>query len=696
MVVVLLANGFEELEAITPVDVLRRNNIDVRTVSITNEKLITGTHGIQIATDLIASDVPLDGIDMLILPGGMPGVKNLDASPITKIFIDATLKNKGRLAAICAAPSIFGKHGMLTNIKATCFPGFESEMHNAILSSNNVVTDGIFTTAKDYKAAGAFADELVRICDQLGLKPHDENEEPVDVTEEDDALNFDDLLDFDFDDLFEIPEESENEPLSEDPISPRDVDNAEIASDVKTIIDTLASFNVTATIRGIDVGPRIARYEIVPGKGVKINSITNLYSDLALSLCKEGIRMEAPIPGKAAIGLEVPRSKPEILKLSEMFECEEYTSSEVKTLVPIGKDVAGNPIFGNVASFPHALISGATGMGKSVFINSILTSLISKNTPEDLKLILIDPKRVEFRNYDAIPHLLTPVITEPLEAAAALTWATEEMERRYGMIEAARVRNIETYNDKVKDAPELGSPMHRIVIVIDELADLMMQVRNPIEDHIMRIAQKARAAGIHLIIGTQRPSPNVITGVIKANIPTRVCFRVTSQVDSRTVLDLKGAECLLARGDMLYWPVGASAPIRAQSPFISDEEVEEITDKLREAGATYDTAATEAIKQIAKNISEKYRAQVNYDEEEEEDSLLNNNTFLDAVELAITSKKVSTSLLQRKLSIGYGKAAKFIDTMEELGIVSEPHGQKPRDVLMTLKEWQEKLERVKL
>ena len=702
MVIVLLANGFEELEAITPVDVLRRNNIDVRTVSITNEKLITGTHGIQIATDLIASDVPLDNIDMLILPGGMPGVKNLDASPITKIFIDATLKNKGRLAAICAAPSIFGKHGMLTNIKATCFPGFEGDLLNAIVTDKDVVTDGVFTTARDYKAAGAFADELVRVCDKLGIKPRDENElVELKFEEDEEDVAFNKLFGFSLDDLFTEPVyeedevedgDTENTDLVDCELNVSDEDELdEISRDANNIINILASFGVKASIKGVDRGPRITRYEVVPAKGVKVNSITNLFADIQLNLGKEGIRMIAPIPGKSAIGIEVPNRKPTLVRLSELEECEEYTSSSVDTFVPIGKDVAGNPVFADLAKFPHALICGATGMGKSVLINSILTSLISKSSPENIKLILIDPKKVEFSNYANIPHLLTPIVHEAADAAAALTWAVNEMEHRYDLIETSKVRNIEAYNEKVEALGE-GEKMPRILIVIDELADLMMQLRDPIEDLIMRIAQKARAAGIHLIIGTQRPSPNVITGVIKANIPTRISCKVSSQVDSRTIFDISGAESLLNRGDMLYWPVSMSSPMRVQAAFISDYEVEERTAALKVENPEYNTEITDAIKEYAKKVvSAQRRAFV---EEDEEESLLSNQQFLDAVELAIRSQKVSTSLLQRKLSIGYGKAAKMIDAMEELGIISEPKGQKPRDVLMSMDEWHEALSRL--
>ena len=693
MVIVLLANGFEELEALTPVDVLRRNNIDVRTVSITNDKLVTGTHGIQVAADLLSSDVPLDQVDLLILPGGMPGVKNLDVSPITQMFIDATLRNNGRLAAICAAPSIFGKHGMLTNIKATCFPGFEGEMHNAILMNTAVVTDGIFTTARDYRAATAFADELVRVCDSMSIMPHDESEadeEPVSG-----VLEFDFSL-LDESELIEITKEEEDH--ADCTVAPIDLlglndktdgdDTSEITETANIIIETLSAFGVSATIRGVDRGPRITRYEIVPAKGVKVNSVVSLYHDIALNLAKEGIRMEAPIPGKSAIGLEVPNSKPEIVRLGELISSETFTEAKSKTFVAIGKDVAGEPVFGDIAKLPHLLISGATGMGKSVCINTILTSLLYKASPDELKFILIDPKMVEFRGFAELPHLLVPVVTEAKEAAASLMWATEEMERRYELIEKAEVRNIDAYNEKVSN-DKSAEILPKIVIVIDELADLMMQVKDPVEDLIMRIAQKARAAGIHLIIGTQRPSVQVITGCLKANIPSRITCKVTSQVDSRTVLDMAGAEKLLNRGDMLYWPVDKTMPIRVQGAFISDSEVEDVISFIKNKYTDY-SYDSDAVAEIAK-AAEKIKSKLVADVDDESAELTDNQCFLDAVELAINSQKVSTSLLQRKLSIGYGKAAKFIDAMEEMGIISGPNGQKPRDVLISLDEWHEML-----
>ena len=748
MVIVLLANGFEELEAITPVDVLRRHNVDVRTVSITSDRLVTGTHGIQVAADLLASDVPLTDIDMLVLPGGMPGVKNLDASTVTKNFIEATLKNGGHLAAICAAPSIFGKHGMLTNIKATCFPGFEGEMLNAILEDTDVITDGVFTTARDYKAASAFADELVKICDILGILPHDESEvetvsDEVIELENDPPEKLEDISELldslltefekEEEELSSVLDDAFDEVVSEtkadhakissiplnyqlpslDLLHAADCeisDTAEIARNANTIIETLASFNVEASIKGIDRGPRFIRYAITPAKGVKVNSILRLYDDVALCLGKEGVRMQAPIPGTTSIGLEVPCDVPKTVFLREILECDEYANSSCKTLAAIGKDIAGSPIVYDLTKLPHLIVGGATGMGKSVCINSILASILYKARPDEVNFILIDPKKVEFRPYENLPHLITPVITECKAAAGALAWAIDEMEHRYSLIEKANVRNVDAYNDKLQSGAIEGKYLPKIFIVIDELADLMMQVRDPIEDLIMRIAQKARAAGIHLIIGTQRPSVQVITGVIKANIPSRISFKVASQVDSRTIFDMAGAEKLLNRGDALFLPVSLNQPIRVQCPFISDREVEEIVEHVKGEcpDACYNEEVAEYISDYVAKLNEEAsrRRSRRRRKDEDEDApfpfsfsdttedenafdLLGDETFLNAVELSLRARKVSTSLLQRKLSIGYGKAAKYIDAMQEFGIVSEPNGQKPREVLITLEEWEE-------
>ncbi len=473
----------------------------------------------------------------------------------------------------------------------------------------------------------------------------------------------------------------------------------EIQENADRLIDTLSSFNVTASIKGVDRGPRITRYEVVPAKGVKVSSIMNLQDDIALSLAADGIRMEAPIPGKSAVGVEIPNKKASTVRLRELLETEDFRSMKSKTAICIGKDVAGQPVINDISKMPHLLIAGATGMGKSVCINSLLISILYKARPDEVKLIMIDPKQVEFTMYNGIPHLLIPVVSDAKQAAGALMWAVEEMERRYNLLNPLCVRNVDAYNEKVTADPSLGEPMSKIIIVIDEFADLMLQVKDPVENLVMRIAQKARAAGIHLIVGTQRPSTNVITGTIKANIPSRISCKVASNVDSRTVLDAVGAEKLLNKGDMLFSYAGAIKPLRVQGAFVADSEVESIMAHLKQFsnGASYDEAVMEEIKRAADKCSKKGSGgAADYDDGESEGSgegYLNDRQFLDAVDVAINARKISTSLLQRKLSIGYGKAAKFIDVMCDMGIIGEPNGQKPRDVLISADEWHEKLAR---
>ena len=480
-------------------------------------------------------------------------------------------------------------------------------------------------------------------------------------------------------------------------------DRSEIQVNTNILIDTLASFGVTASIKGVDRGPRITRYEVVPARGVKVSAVTKLFNDIVLALGKEGVRMEAPIPGKSAIGFEIPNGNPKTVRLRELLESDEFKNPATPTFIAVGKDVAGGAVFDDVRKYPHALVCGATGTGKSVFINSLLISMLYHAHPDDLKLIMIDPKIVEFTMYVDIPHLLIPVINDAKQAAGALIWAVQEMERRYALLNEKKVRNIDGYNEKVKFDPSLGEPLPKIVIVIDELADLMMQAKqtaNTVEDQIARLAQKARAAGIHLLLGTQRPDVKVITGKIKANIPTRIACKVTSQVDSRTIFDESGAEKLLGKGDMLYWPGDKGAALRVQGAFVSDEEVESVMNFLKSQSPanTYDDEIFAAINKNANDLSKDTSADSDDDDEagERGGGCYSDPQFLDAVELAIRSRKISTSLLQRKLSIGYGKAAKYIDTMQDIGVVSEPNGQKPRDVLITMDEWNEKLSRVAL
>ena len=540
----------------------------------------------------------------------------------------------------------------------------------------------------------------------------DNEEEYEDEPEEEDEAEEDDLPPFDDAKDVSKPEKKASEApdysnYAPPPLtllkSPPEVDDSnateEIQCNSEKLIDTLASFNVNASIKGVDRGPRITRYEVVPARGVKVSQVTSLFDDITMNLASEGIRMEAPIPGQSAIGFEIPNAHPATVFLRSLIESDEFATSKSDTFSCIGKDVTGNPVFFDIAKAPHLLIAGATGMGKSVCINSILVSMLCKARPDELKLILVDPKKVEFQVYEKIPHLLVPVVTDVKQAAGALSWACEQMEKRYELMMSIAVRNIDAYNERVAEDPSLGEPMTKIVIVIDELNDLMMAARDPVEGLITRLAQKARAAGIHLIIGTQRPSVNVITGVIKANIPSRLSCKVSSNVDSRTIIEQAGAEKLLDKGDALFWPVGKPKPLRVQCAFVSDKEVEAVMKYLcsQSTGNTYSEEILAEINSAAQKCMAPKKGKESYDDDGDDgassDGYYNDAKFIEAVEIAVRSKKISTSLLQRRLSIGYSKAAKYIDVMEDLGIVSEPNGQKPRDVLIDMDEWKERLSR---
>ncbi|WP_128894353.1 DNA translocase FtsK [Longirhabdus pacifica] len=439
---------------------------------------------------------------------------------------------------------------------------------------------------------------------------------------------------------------------------------------------TFESFGVRAKVLEVVRGPSVTRYEIQPDIGVKVSKIVSLTDDIALALAAKGIRMEAPIPGKSAIGIEVPNSEVSIVTMREVMETNEFQKSDAKLSIAFGRDISGQPIIANLAKMPHLLVAGATGSGKSVCINGIITSILYKAKPEEVRLLMVDPKMVELNMYNGIPHLLAPVVTDPKKASLALRKVVKEMEKRYEQFSKSGTRNIEGYNAHVKKVgEETGEkPLPYIVVIVDELADLMMVAANDVEDAICRLAQMARAAGIHLIIATQRPSVDVITGVIKANIPSRIAFGVSSQVDSRTILDSIGAEKLLGRGDMLFLPVGASKPIRVQGAFLSDEEVEKVVHFVLEQGkADYE------------ETSEFHITEVKQEEKEEfEDEL-----FDQAVRIVLEAKQASVSLLQRRMRVGYTRAARLIDSMENRGIVGPYEGSKPREVLLTLLQYEE-------
>ena len=464
----------------------------------------------------------------------------------------------------------------------------------------------------------------------------------------------------------------------------------ELHENANKLVSVLASFNVKARIVGATRGPTVTRYELLPEAGTRVRSIENLAPDIALNLAATGVRIEAPIPGKAAVGIEVPNKSAEIVYLRTLLETEQFRQSASKITAALGEDVTGTPIVFDIKKMPHLLIAGATGMGKSVCINCLLVSLLYKAKPDEVKLILIDPKKVEFNLYNGLPHLLVPVVSDPKKAAGSLSWAVNEMERRYGLIEAVNAKDIASYNAKTKDDPNYEF-LPQIVIVIDELADLMATASKDVETSISRIAAKARAAGMHLIIGTQRPSVDVITGVIKANIPSRIAFTTASMVDSKTIIDQGGAEALIGRGDMLYNPVGAK-PTRVQGAFVDEKEVEDIVDYIKEhnkEGAAYSDDVMQQIEVAAAQCGDKKGGgAAAADGDDEGDPLVQQ-----ALAVAFESGKISTSLLQRRLSVGYGRAAKIIDRLEELGYVSAPEGQKPRELLITEQDYMERVMR---
>ncbi|MBO5883116.1 MAG: DNA translocase FtsK [Clostridia bacterium] len=462
----------------------------------------------------------------------------------------------------------------------------------------------------------------------------------------------------------------------------------ELKENARNLVETLKSFRVGVKEITYSRGPTITRYELKPEVGIRVRAIANLVDDIALSLATSGVRIEAPIPGKPAVGIEVPNRTRATVYLRDLIESPKFTESKSKLTACLGMDVGGNPIHFDIGKMPHLLIAGTTGSGKSICINCIIVSILYKAKPEELKLILIDPKKVEFNMYKNIPHLYCPIVSEPKKAAGALASAVGEMERRFELIEKAGVRDIASYNAAAENNPDMEFMPH-MVIIIDELADLMMTARDEVESSICRIAQKARAAGIHMILGTQRPSVDVITGLIKANVPSRIACTVMSQVDSRTIIDVAGAESLIGRGDMLFAPVGASKPMRVQGAFVSEVEIDKIVSFVKENNgqARYNTEFINRIEEEAAKCGMGKKGASSMSDFPSSDGDGGDNKLRDAIKLAVEEGKISTSLMQRRLGVGYGRAAKIIDTMEELGYVSKPDGNKPRRVLLTMDEF---------
>ena len=457
------------------------------------------------------------------------------------------------------------------------------------------------------------------------------------------------------------------------------------------LVDTLKSFGVTVRITGIFRGPSVTRYEIQPAAGIKVSKITGLADDIALSLAAQGVRIEAPIPGKPAIGIEVPNSHKDTVSLREILESDIFRSSKSKLAFAVGRDIAGNAVIGDIARLPHMIIAGATGSGKSVCTNSIIMSILYHATPEEVKLILIDPKIVEFTVYEGIPHLLIPVVTDPKKAAGALNWAVQEMQRRYNLFAENSVRDLGDYNAAAAQPNSPLEPMPQIVVIIDELADLMMTTSKEVEDAICRLAQKARAAGMHLIIATQRPTTDIITGLIKANIPSRIALSVMSQVDSRTILDTGGAEKLLGHGDMLYLPNGKIKPVRVQGCFTSTKEIEKVVDFIK--SQTQSEYSNEIMEQVEQNIpvtKAEGKAKEQRKDSGEPEPGSDEDIFERAIEVVVEAGQASTSSLQRRLKLGYARAARIMDELEEKGIIGPYEGAKPRRVLMSKEQLAER------
>ena len=459
--------------------------------------------------------------------------------------------------------------------------------------------------------------------------------------------------------------------------------SGELKENAQRLIETLRSFNVNATITDISRGPTVTRYELKPAAGVRISKITNLADDIALNLAATHVRIEAPIPGKAAVGIEVPNTVKNTVSMRELIDTPEFYEQRSLLSAGIGKDIAGNCVYCDIAKMPHLLVAGTTGSGKSVCMNSIITSILYRAKPDEVKFLMIDPKQVEFSKYANIPHLLVPVVTDPRKAAGALGWAVSEMLQRYQKLSQVGVRDIEGYNKYVQKHEDMES-MPKLCLFIDEFADLMMAAPKEVEDSVCRLAQMARAVGMHLVIATQRPSVDVITGLIKANISSRIALTVSSQIDSRTILDAAGAEKLLGHGDMLYNPIGASKPLRVQGCFISDEEVEALCDFVKNQGESqYDEEIAKEIE--AKAVQDKKSSPFEDDGDAEQLDVL----FDKAVDIVLETGTASTSFLQRKLSVGYARGAKIIDQLEEKGIIGPANGSKGREILINRQQWLE-------
>lgn len=599
-----------------------------------------------------ASDVPPSEVPFDLVPPVSAEHEEVSAAPVEGASADAA----PALDNIFADDAVIAAGGV--------------SMNTSVLEKDVIDTSG----SKDTRSAFSDADNdedpgLEVISGRLTVTPRPTQEE-----------------------LYEYPS---TELLTADPNPTTYTVTDELKATAVKLVDTLSKFGVRTKITNISCGPTITRYELQPELGIRVKSIQNLSDDIALHLAASGVRIEAPIPGKDAVGIEIPNKTVSTVYIRDLIENPQFRTLKSRVSVCLGMDVAGSPVYMDIAKMPHLLIAGATGMGKSVCINTFIISILYKARPDEVKFILIDPKKVEFNMYKKIPHLLVPVVSDPKKAAGALMWAVSEMERRYVLIEEVGARNITGYNETIKDDPE-KTKMCQIVIIIDELADLMMTARDEVETSICRLAQKARAAGMYLVIGTQRPSVDVITGLIKANIPSRIACTVASQVDSRTIIDVSGAEKLIGRGDMLFVPVGSLKPIRVQGAFVSDAEVTAVAEFLSShVGAEYDKSIIEDIEREAAHCGEKKKGRADTSSSDEDDARGGNDLadsdemIMPAIQVAVSAGQLSTSLLQRKLSLGYARAARIVDILEQMGVVSAFEGSKPRRVLITEQQYLE-------
>ncbi len=641
MIAVLLANGFEEIEALTPVDVLRRAGADVRLVGMT-DKVAVGAHGISVVCDMLPCEVELAGVEAVIFPGGMPGAVNLDKHEFTDKIISAVIKNGGHIGAICAAPLVLGRRGLLKGKRAVCYPGFEGELTGALIQSEPVVTDGNITTANGMPSSLAFAEELANII--TGRK------------------------------VFEAAKSGN---------APHDIMEDE---DAKLLSDTLKEFKIPAEIKGkIETG-QFTRYEISVSSGICSAKIFDLQTDIELAFGRSGIRIDSHAGDEdpLSVAIEIPRKDRKALMLSDLLSRNEYKADNGKIPVCLGASTYGEMIFSTINELSHIAIGGATGMGKSVLINSILAGIIKNSSPCDVRLMLIDPKKIEFNMYCDSPFLLCPVLHEQDKCNTALQWVLGELGRRLEVCQRAGASSIDAYNKSAKERAELDISLPRIIIVIDELADVMRE--NQKADFLLSmIAHIGARLGIHLIISTCSPRDCVLTQSIMMFIPTRIAMRTISNAESVRILGKEGATRLTQNGDMLILMPNAEKIIRAQAPYISDASLEELLCEHKAGKAA--AYSIDLMSALSGNSAEAKREA----EGEFLDTLKNDSAFGKAIKIAVTERKISTSLLQRRLSIGFGKAAKFIDLMEDMGIVGPARGIAPREVLMTPEQFKEKL-----